>query len=46
MKKQNYIQPSIEVLTVNATYNLCAESKFGGFSIGGGTETIDPSMGG
>ena len=31
--KKNYIQPIVEVMTVNATYSICAESTFESFSI-------------
>ena len=37
MTKKNYIQPSIEAMTVNAVSNLCAVSTTENFSI------IDPS---
>lgn len=45
MKKQ-YNCPATEVITVNAAYTICAESMFGPFTNGGGTDTIDPETGG
>ena len=33
MKANNYIQPVVEVLTVNAAYSICAESTFENFGI-------------
>ena len=33
MTKKNYIQPALEVLTVNATYSVCAGSSTESFSI-------------
>ena len=41
MTKKNYIQPAFEVMMVNATYSVCAASKFE-FSTGGGTDSLDP----
>ena len=42
--KKNYNCPAVEVMSINAAYTICAESKFGPFTIGGGTDgtTIDP----
>ena len=34
MKTKLYIQPVFEVMAVNATYNLCAQSTFEKFGIG------------
>ena len=33
MKANKYIQPIVEVTTVNATYSICAISSFESFSI-------------
>ncbi len=41
MTKKNYIQPSIEAMTVNAVSNLCAVSTTENFSIV--DPTADPS---
>ena len=47
MKTKLYIQPAVEVMAVNAAYNVCqAVSVFGTFTNGGGTDTIDPVDGG
>ncbi|MBR4564273.1 MAG: hypothetical protein IKO26_07470 [Paludibacteraceae bacterium] len=44
--KKNYNCPAVEVMNINAAYNICAESVFGSFTNGGGTDTIDPETGG
>jgi len=46
MKANNYIQPTIEVVAVSAAYTICAESVFGNFTNGGGTDIVDPISGG
>lgn len=33
MKANNYIQPVVEIMTVNAAYSICAESTFETFDI-------------
>ena len=43
--KKNYIYPAVEVIAISAMSALC-ESKFGPFTMGGGSETIDPETSG
>ena len=46
MKTNNYIQPAVEVMTVNAAYGVCqAVSMNAQLSNGGGSQTIDPQQG-
>lgn len=50
MKTKLYIQPIVEVMTVNAVSNLCAVSQnaqlnFGGGATGTGGNNIDPQDG-
>ena len=43
--RKNYYSPATEVLKVNATWALC-EVASAGIGLGGGTEIVDPGMGG
>lgn len=45
MKKNNYIQPAVEVMAVNAAYTICAVSENAPLNNGGGSQTIDPGQG-
>ena len=46
MKKNLYIQPTIEVMAVNTACGICqAVSKNALLINGGGTDTIDPEQG-
>ena len=42
MKANKYIQPVVDVITIESAYTICAESKFGPFTEGGGTSEHDP----
>jgi len=42
--KKNYNCPETEVITIKATYTICAVSENAPLNNGGGTETIDPGQ--
>lgn len=45
MKKNNYIQPAVEIMAVNATCAICVVSQNAPLNNGGGSQTIDPGQG-